>query len=317
MDKSNKSVFGQTVSEADVDWIICIELNSSPEFRQWLFGKVFGLNIPFTSLGAWRSVADAYGESDLLWLVGIGNAHRCMVMIENKIKAAAQPDQYERYITRGEGYANDDTCDSYIATLCAPAKYVSADSEEYAVRIAYEEIQEWFLSRSGERATYLASLMERGVKKLGEKAPPDPLITEFRRRIWKIADAEFPELTVLRPTGVSSEEYWVYMRYAGFQMIYKMYRKAFKYGDCVVDLELAGRANELGALRDAYAEDLARHGFDLVKTTKSVSFRQRVPRNSPVDFDEEATREALRAASELLAWWRAKGEAKLAVFDKE
>ncbi len=72
----------------------------------------------------------------------------------------------------------------------------------------------------------------------------------------------------------------------------------------LVDLELPGRAQDVPQLRERYQDVLAGTGIEVVPTGKSASFRRLVPRVEPPAFVEESVRAALRAASELLAWWQ-------------
>jgi hypothetical protein len=307
MSEHRRPDFTQTVSEADIDWVVCTELNSSHDFREWMARRVFGQDEELTSLGAWRSVADSAGESDLLWLIDAADGARRLVMIENKIDAPAQPDQFERYMQRGHGYIKAGKCESFITVLLAPEKYRSPDSKDYEVPITYEALRDWLARQAGERSRYLASLVEQALRKQREKAPPDAEITDFRRRIWRLAEDEFPELGVQDPGEVSASQYWVYMEFGEFRIIYKMYRTAGRFGDCVVDLELPGRLNDVDRLRAQFAGDLAEAGIQVVATGKSASFRKRVPRVEPPHFDETAVRGALSVARSLLTWWRHNG----------
>lgn len=90
------AALAQTVSEADIDWILCVELNGNPAFRHWL-ARELGAEAT-CHLGTWRSVADPrLGESDLIWFMANPGKQPRMILVENKINAQAQPEQYERY----------------------------------------------------------------------------------------------------------------------------------------------------------------------------------------------------------------------------
>lgn len=97
--------------------------------------------------------------------------------------------------------------------------------------------------------------------------------------------------------------------------MYKTYKKSGSFTDCVVDLKLAGRGDDVEQLREQYkgalaGTTIAGTTISVQKTGKSASFRVQVPRIVPPQFDEEKVREALGAASKLKAWWEAIGAAR-------
>jgi hypothetical protein len=291
--------FAQTVCEADIDWIICIELNSNPQFRQWFGKEVFGFE-PAKHHRAWRSISDqSLGESDLVWLVDDDDGQSHIALLENKIDAIAQPDQYERYVLRGQKYNEENRWRSFRIVLVSPSGYNSADSAKYHP-VTYEALRDWFLARDGERPQYIASLFKAALDR--PVYPPIPWIIAFREQVWKLANLEFPELGLNKPAP--NREYWVTQRYDGFLIAYKMYRNVHKgFHRCVVDLELAGRAAEVEKLRAIYGTELLELSATVVEAGKSAVFRIEVPPADPQSFDEDATRVALTAWSRLLKWW--------------
>lgn len=303
MQKEEAAIFRQTVSEADIDWLFCVELNASDDFRKWIASKLFQDVDEFEHIQAWRSVANVVGESDLIWLIDSPEHGRIMALIENKIDAVAQPEQYQRYVRRGEGYMREGLCMQYLVALISPKQYSSHDSKSYPLQISYEDILGWLKEYHDERSKYLALIYELAINKLGNLAPVDDDITKFREQIWQFAKDEFPELTVPDPKGVSATQTWVYMRYPGYTIIYKMYKTSGKYTNCVVDLELAGRSNDTELLQREYANNLAGTEIAIKKTGKSASFRLSVPAVVPPIFEEGKVREALQAASFLRRWW--------------
>lgn len=226
-----------------------------------------------------------------------------MGLIENKIDAVAQSDQYLRYVSRGEGYLSDGKCQEFSVALLSPEKYRSTDSSAYPIQISYEEIVTWLRDRKDDRSEYLATIYEKAINKLGTSAPMDPDITHFRQQIWQLAKTEFPHLGISNPGEVSATQYWVYMKHSGYQIIYKPFKKNCKFTNSVVDLELAGRGDDIKSLQQQYEALLAGTDITIEKTTKSASFRLPVPAITPPIFDEMKVREALTAASKLMTWW--------------
>ena len=297
------SIFRQSVSESDIDWLFCVELNTSPEFRKWIAARLFPELKEFDHVWAWRSISNIVGESDLLWLIETPDKGRMMGLIENKIDAIAQFDQYLRYVSRGESYVVEGICQQFSVALLSPEKYRSTDSSAYPIQIFYEDIVTWLCNRKDDRSKYLATIYEAAIDKLGTNAPMDTDITHFRRQIWQLAKTEFPHLGIPNPGEVSVSQYWVYMKHSGYTLIYKPYKKNGKFTSCVVDLQLAGRGDDVELLRQQYKELLAGTEITVVKTGGSASFRLPVPAITPPIFDGTKVREALIAASKLMAWW--------------
>ena len=303
-------IFDQNVSEEAIDWLFCIELNSSYEFRRWVASIVFPELKDFEHKVAYRSVSGANGETDVLWILeNAGNA--VMALIENKIKAlSSQGDQYLRYVERGDEYIERGYCDDYKVVLLAPEQYESEDSAKYPESICYEAVAEWYRKRGDERSRYIAFLYEKAIQKLGKKVT-DEEMTEFQRQVRELGRSEFPDLNVPEPKEVGKTVDWVYMKHPGYTLIYKMLKtsddKPIKskgeYVVCVVDLELSDRRKDKELLEERYSSAMKTEGIKIKETGKSASFRLNVPLIEPPAFDEYKVRDAFHAAEKLKMWW--------------
>lgn len=297
-------LFSQSVSESDIDWLLCVELNTSPSFREFVLGKIFQNVEPLNHVRAWRSVSDSLGESDLVWHLDHPTEGNHLILIENKIKAAAQPEQFERYAARAKQYQDKGHAAKTVLLLTAPEKYKSFDSGKYGVRITYESIIEWLKPQSDERSRYILELYEAAVSKHANSTPEENVeMAIFRQKIWELAAREFPDLNVPDPEAIIGNEYWIFIRQPAHTIIYKTYKKGFKFTASVVDLELTGKAEELESLRATYLSALDSAGITVEKTGKSASLRISVPCIHPPTFDEDSVRQALGAARKLNNWW--------------
>ncbi len=303
MEKSDKPVFQQTLSEADIDWLFCVELNCCEDFRNWVGPQIFPGIGAFEHVQAWRSVSDLHGESDLVWIVDSPIQGRLMGLIENKINAPAQTNQYKRYETRGDHYLEEGIAENYQVVLLAPEKYTSTESAAYPIKITYESVVHWLASRTDERSVYLKSLYEIAINKTKALLIQDLEIVAWRYLVWELGRAEFPSLNIKDPSSETGTDPWARISFPEYNIIYKTYKKDFKYTDSVVDLELANRGDEVEQLRAEYADALADEKIKLEKTSKSASFRLEVPPSGIPKFDKERVREALRAAVYLRDWW--------------
>jgi hypothetical protein len=105
------------VQERDIDLLILEELHATPAFAAW-WGERIGLNDAAFD-GAWHSVSNADGETDVLLRVRVG-AGRVGVLIENKIAASEQLQQDERYHRRGVQGLAEGWFDRYVTCMVAP-----------------------------------------------------------------------------------------------------------------------------------------------------------------------------------------------------
>ena len=299
--------FRQSVKEADIDWLLCVELNTNRGFQAWVGKQVLTKLGKLCHMHAWRSVPDNKGESDLIWFVKLNGSNRVMaVLVENKIGAASQPRQYYRYLERGQEYKNDGKCDEFVVVLVAPEKYKSKDADNYQMRLSYEQVRDWFAKAGSARSRYVAWLFDLAIKKLDEAAEVDDDMFYFRRKVWELASDEFPHLNVQDPReeNVSRSRYMVYMRTGGCILAYKPLKKNGKFFQCVVDLELRDRDSSAEKIEETFSSMLDGTDISVCPSGSSVAFRRVVPFVAPPDFDEERVRYGLRAASELLEWWR-------------
>jgi hypothetical protein len=141
--KSEIQRYLASVQERDIDLLLMEEFHVTDEFVSWYCGRL-GLG-KVTPNGAWHSVSDKDGETDLFLCVHAGG-HKVGVLIENKIAAAEQEKQAERYHVRGMRMVADGKIDSYIVAICAPQAYLNGLSPNsgYQYRVPYEEIAKWF-----------------------------------------------------------------------------------------------------------------------------------------------------------------------------
>ena len=305
MEKNNKLVFQQTLSEADIDWLFCVELNCCEDFRNWVGPQIFPGIDAFKHVQAVRSVSDQDGESDLVWIVDSPVQGRLMGLIENKISAPAQTNQYKRYVARADRYLEQGCAENYQVVLLAPEKYTSTESDAYPIKITYESVVRWLASRTDERSVYLKSLYEKAINKTKALPTQDLEIVAWRYQVWELGRAEFPSLNIKDPSSEKGTDYWVFICFPEYTIIYKTRKRQGKYIRSMVDLQLSGRGDEVEQLRDEYAKALeaASKEISLVKTDKSASFRLDVPPSGLPRFDKERVREALEAAIYLRDWW--------------
>lgn len=205
------------VQERDIDLLLLEELHSNPGFVTW-FGQRVGLQNPVFD-NAWHSVSSADGESDLLLRVHVGN-ERVGVLIEDKVAADEQPDQDERYHTRGKQGIKDRWFDRYLTCICAPKEYLaglSADNQ-YDYRLEYEAIADWFSQQRDARSKWRSGLIREAISQArrGYVRQINPAVTAFHMAYYERLQGTQPNLQMARPTPKGSGGTWIILWVAGW-----------------------------------------------------------------------------------------------------
>ena len=295
------------VSERDVDLLLLEEFIASEDFVHW-FANAAGLECPVSFVSGARSVTESIGESDIEISLAAASGEGCRLLIENKIGAAFQPRQSERYRERGAAYVKRRECDTIRTVLVAPASYVGDHrSVDFDAFITYEAIADWFESRAdlGRRAEYKLTILRAAIEKAihGYQAIADAPVTDFWHSYWQAARELAPELEMEEPIGKPAGAGFVYFRPSalgpGVAIVHKL-RHGF------LDLQFAGMASQLSALHGRFGARLLPE-MRIAKAEKSGVIRQVVPKfqtNEPFVHQQGAAVEVLRRARALLHWFQ-------------
>jgi hypothetical protein len=222
MSNTEEDTLGQmaavyVVQERDIDLLLLEELHSSPHFVNWV-GQRVGLQSPAFD-GAWYSVSNADGESDLLLRVLVG-PERVGVLIEDKVAASEQTDQDERYHTRGGQGVKDKWFDRYVTCICAPRAYLDSLSPEskYGHRISYEEIADWFKQQGNRRADWRCRVINAAITQArkGYIKQVNPAVTRFHEAYYERLNRTQPQLQMSRPTAKGSGGTWIILWVSGW-----------------------------------------------------------------------------------------------------
>ena len=215
-----------SVEERDIDLLLMEEFQISDEFVAWFCGN---LNLQGVQpAGAWHSVSDTDGESDLLLRVSIGN-RRVGVLIENKINAPEQDQQAERYHIRGIRSREAGKFDDYVTVMCAPQRYfdaLPADSM-YQHRVPYEAIAKWFERSEGRRAAWRWHIMLEAIEqgRRGYTMLVNEASTAFHLQYWEYLQGKHPRIKMQRPTSKGSKSTWIIMKGLDFPPGVKLHHK--------------------------------------------------------------------------------------------
>lgn len=174
---SIQTILGAGITERDMDILFLEEFASSKKFANLFFSKIGIYNYEIEKVihsqhltGEGIVVAEAgtetsRGESDMTILYRYeGSLHA--LLIEDKINACAQPNQYQRYVNRGNEAIKRNEYTSYHIFLVAPEQYIgSYMASDYPLSVSYEDILLYFQNQDSERSAFKASLLVKAIDK--------------------------------------------------------------------------------------------------------------------------------------------------------
>ena len=238
----NEQEFGLflgAVAERDVDLLLLEEFHVSAEFTRWFCSK---LDIgPVEFRGAWHSVSDSTGETDLLLLVQ-SNGIRIGVLIENKIGAAEQDAQGQRYHIRGTRAQEAGKFDRFVTCMCAPENYLAhlpADSP-YQYRLSYEAVSAWFEDQKDARSLWKRHVIQKGIdqSRRGYTMVVSPVTTRFQSEYWEYRRQYHPEILMNKPGPKGAGSTWIILKGPRFPKAVNLHHKL---DHSVIELGFDGR----------------------------------------------------------------------------
>lgn len=139
-----------------------------------------------------HSAMELHGESDLQIIVE-RDGSRHAILIEDKVDAPAQPDQYQRYCERGDRGKAEKRWDDYTVFIVAPQKYLESDREakKYPNKVSYEEIRDTL-----KNDPFSLAIIETALKKSEGILPSvvDDAVTAFWDEYYNYHGEHAPDL---------------------------------------------------------------------------------------------------------------------------
>lgn len=198
----------ESIQERDIDLILLEELSISHSFSEWITKE---LDLPnLTSvIGVWKSIsAFGLGETDILFSYH-SNHKKIYVLIENKLDASFQIEQFNRYVKRAEEYLTKKECDEVFTVLIAPKFYCEnqSDLENY---LSYETIAEKFEKMGSKRSLFKSKLLQIAIEKLRRGYQPVNSIPvqSFWNSYWKFKEENYPNFKMKKPEIVPYNSDW-------------------------------------------------------------------------------------------------------------
>jgi hypothetical protein len=286
---------GPTVQEMHVDFLLWEELSTNRSFLQEFLKHCIGHD-DLTCLDDVRhSVSDLSGEADLIVRYRNGDGERIAVLIEDKIGAAFQPRQAERYAQRGEAGIPKEW-DRFVTCLVAPSNYIEK-GHAFQKAVPLESIRTWIAISDNARADFRAGIVATAIDQSVRRGPKfvDETVTEFRMRYYEFLTQEAGELSMNKPGRAGPGETWFFLRHGNLPKGSSIVHKS-----TLGVVDLAFDRTDVGKMFGVTAR--LEHGMEIRQTGKSASIRLNVPSiESFESFDAKvgSVRAALTAAMRL------------------
>lgn len=231
------------------------------------------------------------GESDITVIIKTGTKKHGL-LIENKIEAASMPEQYNRYIARGNVGIKNGDYESFDVFITAPEKYLkkNVEAQKYQNQVTYEECAKYFKNRSDARSLYKLEQIEFAVNK--QKSPYQPVenmaVTDFWKKYIEYQAKHYPGLW-LRTSGGLKGVLATWPRFGvHIKGLYILHKSEFGYIDLTFP-NCGEKTVELKNVLTRYIGDLKELGVSVHKTKKSAALRISVPKlDFKLPFDESA-----------------------------
>lgn len=283
--------------ERDIDVLIQEELLFNQSVRS-LFSEALKLPGSIQIDRCALSVFDNTGETDIEVRFSRGE-HRGALLIENKIDAAFQPTQPERYRERAALLSSQLGVKVYCC-LIAPAAYdVSRAANCFDAVITYEQIADAIATQGDARSEHRAKLIQHAIS-LARRSYvliPSDEVTHMWGRVYEIASASYPDLKMKPPETKGSDSIWISFK----ANLPPNVTIDWKITKSVVDLSFWPSSSQ----KPVPGLDLTELGAFADKTGNTVLIRTAVssPPAKWVDVTDGQIHEALTAAVSLLQFY--------------
>ena len=266
-----------TVRERDMDLLFLEAVSTDIGFARLIVDRTKWAGKPFIveSVELSRTEGDL-GESDITVVISAEGAGYG-ILIEDKIDAAAMPNQHRRYIERGKRGIAEGKYDDFDIMIVCPEKYYRANEEAklYENRIFYEEFEEYFAKQSDIVSRVRRKQVQAALNKA--KKPPTVTVNEaantFFNHYRDYQRSRYPHLDLR--TGEDSNGWWThYGVHFGKAYIYHKMQEGF------VDLTFPNAADSIDTVANI-ARWLKSHGMSsilAVITGKAAALRIEVPK---------------------------------------
>lgn len=244
--------------ERDIDIMLIEEMHCNSTFISWIASRV---EIETATLvSAQHSVYKGNGETDVLAIVDTPNG-RIALMIEDKIGAAMQPRQAERYHERGKQLcAAEPATVGYKTVLCAPRSYLSSISLQYwDAKLPFEDIADWFAKQNNPRSDWRRNVLLDAIKRQRRSAAgasennvtTDLALVKFKQEYRNYIIENYPEFHSSEQSGRDKELYFAEQSFPA----YIIFKHRLLHSQMVIIFEKQWRELALNILPNKIPEE--------------------------------------------------------------
>lgn len=308
--------FSLLVREELIDRLLIQELVCDERFAEWFTTRVLGTPAEVRELHQSRTRRGR--ETDVeVHCVLPASGERVLVLVENKIDAAFQPEQLEDYHFRGQGLTREGKCDRYVVVLMAPQGYLASAGNRAADRhLSYEDLAAAFRAAPPENAhaRYAAIVLDRARNKGARQyeGVADIAVTDFwgqyLEHFQRTLPGWAPHVAKGAAGGRPEKSDVIYLYSADPQL--KGVRIAHKLKRRELELSFEG-IGERKAEFEAMMRPYVRPPMMLDWSGAKGAIRIAVPRVSPWDPLQPQLAEvndAIEKASQLVEWFQPRRE---------
>lgn len=284
--------------ERDIDVLVQEELLFNESVRS-LFSSALELPDSIQIDRCALSVFDSTGETDIEARFSCGE-HRGALLIENKIDAAFQPTQPERYRERATLLSSQLGIKVYCC-LIAPAAFDARRSgNSFDAVISYEQLADAVAAQANARSKHRAKLIQHAISMARRSyvAVPSDEVTHMWGRVYEIASASYSDLKMKPPGTKGSDSIWISLK----ANLPPNVTIDWKITKSVVDLSFWPSSSQ----KPVPGLDLTELGAFADKAGNTVLIRIAVssPPAKWVDVTDSQIHEALTAAANLLRFYQ-------------
>jgi len=270
----NMEIKFEKIYERDVDLLIMSFFTSGKEVCNLFYKEMELCRCTVESIE--HSATGLHGESDVAIVLKKGD-RRHLLMIEDKIDAPAQPEQYERYIERGDRQMQEGKVDGYTIFIVAPKAYLKSNghAHKYDKQVSYEDILEE-CKKCGD--VYAIGVLERAISKQKNPGEVDEAVTKFWNDYYEYKKHNAKEIKMYWTSGTRGPN----ATWPSFKTKIKGARILHKSEKGYVDLQFSGKIdlkNELERIIAPYQNG----DMNWEDAGKSAALRIEVPK---VDFSK-------------------------------
>lgn len=265
----------EEIRERDIDLLLLEEIIVNENFRKFIINNL-NLSKIGSFIGAYHSLTQERGESDLVVSYTGRDKSGFLILIENKIDASFTKRQAERYRERGQIYKREKDCSDFVTVLFAPQSYIRLD-HGFDYSISYETIKDWFELQKDKRSLYKAMMLDCAIerKRRGYQRIKNDNVTSFTHKFYKLSQSMYPELRFRTPPqNVPKGAGFRYcdpveLKENNIEIVHKFFaNKPFN----AVDLQIKGKAQSFEEFSLKYKEKLE-DGMEIVKVHNSLAVR--------------------------------------------